>query len=151
LQTRLSCFSIQRDAHERGWLVTAIDFVKAVALAVGILVVNVAISFAVVAAYALLVEPGHDAAYYEAAAQWIAPWSSVAFGWLLFFIACYVLSRRPERNALAFAITVFAAYAALDLGILYAAGALTTLPPIVALSLASKLVGAIGGVWMAGR
>jgi uncharacterized membrane protein len=131
--------------------VTAIDFVKALGVAVGILVVNVAISFAVVAAYSLWVEPGHDQAYYEAAAQWIAPWSSVAFGWLLFFIACYGLSRRPERSALAFALTVFAAYAALDLGILFAAGALTTLPPIVALSLASKLVGAIGGVWMAGR
>jgi hypothetical protein len=130
---------------------TAIDFVKAFAVGFGILVVNVAISFAVVAAYALWVEPGHDAAYYEAAAQWIAPWSSVAFGWLLFFIACYVLSRRPERSALAFAIAVFAAYAALDLGILFAAGALSPFPPIVGLSLASKLVGAIGGVWMAGR
>ena len=130
---------------------TAMDFVKAFAVAAGILVANVAISFAVVAAYSLWVEPGHDAAYYQAAAQWIAPWSSIAFGWLVFFIACYVLSRRPERNALAFAITAFAAYAALDLGILLAAGELTTYAPIVALSLASKLVGAIGGVWMAGR
>ncbi len=134
-----------------GTSVTAMDFVKAFAVAFGILAVNVAISFAVVAAYSLWVEPGHDAAYYEAAAQWIAPWSSVAFGWLLFFVACYALSGRPSRNALAFAITAFAAYAALDLGILFAAGALTTFPPIVALSLASKLVGAIGGVWMAGR
>jgi hypothetical protein len=132
-------------------LVTAVDFVKAFALAFGILVVNVAISFAVVAAYSVWVEPGHEQAYYEAAAQWIAPWSSVAFGWLLFFIACYVFSRRPERNALAFALAVFVAYAAVDLGILFAAGALTTFPPIVALSLASKLVGTIGGVWMAGR
>jgi hypothetical protein len=131
--------------------VTALDFVKAFALAFGILVVNVAISFAVVAAYSVWVEPGHDQAHYEAAAQWIAPWSSVAFGWLLFFIATYVLSRRPERSALAFAITAFAAYAALDLGILFAAGALTTFPPIVAVSLASKLAGAIGGVWAAGR
>jgi hypothetical protein len=130
---------------------TGLDFVKAFAVAAGILVVNVAISFAVVAAYSLWVEPGHDQAYYEAAAQWIAPWSSIAFGWLLFFIACYVLSRRPERNALAFAITVFAAYAAVDLGILFAAGELANFAPIVALSLASRLVGAIGGVWIAGR
>lgn len=130
---------------------TAIDFVKAIGVAFGILVVNVAISFAVVAAYSVWVEPGHDAAHYEAAAQWIAPWSSIAFGWLLFFIACAVLSRRPERNALAFALTVFAAYAAIDMGILFAAGELTAFAPIIALSLASKLVGAIGGVWAAGR
>jgi hypothetical protein len=128
-----------------------LDFVKAVALAFAILVVNVAISFGVVAAYSVWVEPGHDQAYYEAAAQWIAPWSSVAFGWLLFLIACYGLSGRPSRSALAFAIATFAAYATLDLGILFAAGALTAFPPIVALSLASKLVGAIGGVWVAGR
>jgi hypothetical protein len=131
--------------------VTAVDFAKAFALAFGILVVNVAISFGVVAVYSTWVEPGHDQAYYEAAAQWIAPWSSIAFGWLLFFIACHFFSRRPERNALAFAIAVFLAYAAVDLGILFAAGAAATLLPIVALSLASKLVGAIGGVWMAGR
>lgn len=131
---------------------TAIDFVKAFGVAVGNLVLNVAISFGVVAAYSLWVDPGHDQAYYQAAAQWIAPWSSIAFGWLLFFIACTVLARRrPERNALAFAITAFAAYAIIDLGILFAAGALTTFAPIIALSLASKLVGAIGGVWAAGR
>jgi hypothetical protein len=131
--------------------VTGVDFVKALALAFGILVVNVAISFGVVFAYSLWVEPGHDQAYYEAAAQWIAPWSSVAFGWLLFLIACALFSRRPERNALAFALAVLVAYAALDLGILFAAAALSPFPPIVALSLASKLAGAIGGVWMAGR
>jgi len=131
---------------------TAIDFAKAFGVAVGILVVNVAISFAVVAAYSVWVEPGHDQAYYEAAAQWIAPWSSVAFGWLLFFIACYVLSRGPKRNALAFALAVFAAYAAIDIGILSAACAMSSaFVPFVALSLTSKLAGEIGGVWMAGR
>jgi hypothetical protein len=142
---------LQHPVESGGRGVTAIDFAKAFGVAVGILVVNVAISFGVVAAYSVWVDPGHDQAYYEAAAQWLAPWSSVAFGWLLFFIACMLLSRRPERNALAFAIAVFAFYAAIDLGILFAAGALGALVPFVALSLASKLVGAIGGVWMAGR
>lgn len=130
---------------------TALDFVKAFAVAVAVLIGNVAISFGVVAAYALWVDPGHDEAYYQAASQWIAPWSSIAFGWLLFLIACYALSGRPGRNALAFAITAFAFYAALDLGIIFAAGALTAFAQIVAVSLASKLVGAIAGVWIAGR
>ena len=130
---------------------TAIDFLKGFAVALGVMVVNVAISFAVVAAYSLWVEPGHDGAYYEAAAQWIAPWSSIAFGWLLFFIACYILSRRANRNALVFALAAFAIYAAFDLGILGAAGQLTVFAPIIALSLSSKLAGAIGGAWLAGR
>lgn len=130
---------------------TALDIVKAIAVAFGILVVNVAISFAVVAAYSIFVNPGHDEAYYQAAAQWIAPWSSVAFGWLLFLIACYALSGRPGRNAYAFALATFLAYAALDLGIIAAAGGLTALGPIVALSLASKLAGALGGAWLGRR
>jgi hypothetical protein len=129
----------------------AIDFLKAFGIALGVMIVNVAISFVVVFAYSLWVEPGHDEAYYEAAAQWIAPWSSIAFGWMLFFIACFVLSRKGDRNALAFAITAFAVYAAFDLGILGAAGTLTSIAPMVALSLSSKLAGAIGGVWIAGR
>ena len=129
----------------------AIDFVKAFGVAVGIMVVNVAISFGVVAAYSIVVEPGHDAAYYQAAAQWIAPWSSIAFGWLLFFIAAFVFSRKTDRDALAFALTAFAIYAAFDLGILGAAGALMAFGPIIALSLSSKLAGAVLGVWVAGR
>jgi hypothetical protein len=129
----------------------AMDFLKALGVAIGILILNVAISFVVVFAYSLLVEPGHDQAYYEAAAQWIAPWSSVAFGWLLFLIAAYVLSRKPERNALAFALTAFAFYAAIDLAIIGAAGMLVAIGPFIAMSLSSKLAGAIAGVWLAGR
>jgi hypothetical protein len=128
-----------------------IDVLKAAALAVGILIVNVAISFAVVAVYSIAIDPGHEQAYYETAARWIAPWSSVAFGWLLFLVACYWASRKPDRSALAFALTTFAVYAALDLGILAAAGQLFAFGPFVAMSLSSKLVGAIGGVWLARR
>ena len=129
----------------------ALDFLKAFGVALGVMIVNVALSFAVVLAYSLWVEPGHDEAYYQGAAQWIAPWSSIAFGWLLFFVACYVLSRKADRNALAFAIAAFAVYAAFDLSILAATAQLTAIAPIVALSLSSKLAGAIAGVWMAGR
>ena len=106
-----------------------IDYLKAVGVALGILVVNVAISFGVVAAYATFIDPGHDEAYYQAAAQWIAPWSSIAFGWLLFFTASYFVSRKSDRNALAFALATLAAYAAIDLGIIGAVGQLTALPP----------------------
>jgi hypothetical protein len=129
----------------------AMDFLKALGVAIGILILNVAISFAVVFAYSLWVDPGHDDAYYQAAAQWIAPWSSIAFGWLLFLLATFVLSRKPDRDALVFAVTAFAFYAAVDLSIVGAAGALSAFGPIIALSLSSKLVGAIAGVGLAGR
>ena len=127
------------------------EILKAAGVAVGILVVNVAISFGVVALYSLFVDPGHDADHCQAAAQSIAPLSSIAFGWLLFFLAMWALSRRPERNALLFALMAFATYAAVDLSLLGAAGALSALAPTIAVSLAGKLVGAIGGVWAARR
>src|SRR5262249_9490645 len=91
-------------------LMKPLDLPKAVGLALAIMIVNVAISFAVVAAYSYWVDPGHDERYYQAAAaEWIAPWSSIAFGWLLFLIGTYVLSRRSTRDALTFALTAFAA------------------------------------------
>lgn len=128
-----------------------VDVLKAAGLAVVILIVNVAISFGAVAIYAMYIDPGHNAAYYEAAAQWIAPLSSIAFGWLLFFLATLALSRKPDRDALLFALVTFAAYAAIDLSIIGAMGGLSTLAPTIAVSLSSKLVGAVGGAWAAYR
>ena len=128
-----------------------VDVLKAAGTAIAILVVNVAISFGVVATYSVFVDPGHVAAYYQAAAQEIAPLSSIAFGWLLFFGAVLALSGKPGRSALGFALTVFSIYAAIDVRIIAAVGGLWASAPVVALSLASKLAGAIGGVWAAGR
>ena len=76
---------------------TAADFGKAAGVALAIMIVNVAISFGVVAVYSIAVDPGHDQAYYEAAAQWIAPLSSIAFGWILFLCASFVLARKPSH------------------------------------------------------
>ncbi|MEQ1753119.1 MAG: hypothetical protein ABL973_03200 [Micropepsaceae bacterium] len=127
-------------------------FLLAVASAVLIMIVNVAISFGVVAGYAYTVDPGHDAAYYERAAQWIAPWSSIAFGWLLFLLVTFMATRRSwVSNALGFAFGVFAVYAAMDLGILAAVGDLAAIGPVVSVSLTSKMAGAIAGVYLAER
>ena len=118
--------------------------------AISILIVNVAISFGVVAIYAYAVEPGHDATYYQAAAQWLAPLSSIAFGWLLFMAVTYWSTRHAwATSAMVFALTVFVFYAAIDVGILLAAGGLQNIPDVVAVSLATKLVGSIAGVHFA--
>jgi hypothetical protein len=130
---------------------TFVDVLKAAGLAIAILIVNVAISFGAVAVYAMYIDPGHNAAYYQAAAQWVAPLSSIAFGWLLFFGAIVIFSRKPGRDALWFALAAFAAYAAVDLSVISAVGQLVELGPTIAVSLASKLVGAVGGVWAARR
>ena len=128
------------------------DIPKANGVALVILVVNVAISFPVVAVYAYVIEPGHDAAFYEASAQRIAPWSSVVAGVFLFFGALYWLTRRrPERHAVGFALAVSLAYAVVDLAIVAGAGSLPSIAGIVALSLATKFAAAIAGASVAGR
>ncbi len=129
----------------------ALEFLRAAGTAVGILVLNLAISFGAVAWYSVFGDPGHGAPYYEAAAQWIAPLSSIVFGWLLFLLAMLAMSRKPARDALVFALTTFAVYAAIDLSVIGAMGGISVLAPTIALSLSSKLAGAVGGVWVAGR
>ncbi len=126
------------------------DIPKAIGVALVIMVVNVAISYGVVAVYAYFIEPGHDAAFYEASAQRIAPWSSVVAGVFLFFGALYWLTRRtPDRHAIGFALAVALAYATFDLAIVGGTGALPSLAGIVALSLSTKFAAAIAGAAVA--
>ncbi len=127
---------------------TLLDILKALGLTLALMALNVAIAFAVVWAYSAFVEPGHDAAFYQAAAQDIAPWSSIFAGMLLFFAAMRWLAWRPGRNGFAFAVTVVAIYAAIDLSIMAAAGVSGAMAAIVAASMLSKLGAALLGAWL---
>lgn len=131
---------------------TALDYVKALGVALLLMVLNVAASFGVVAVYAYGIEPGHEPAYYEAAAQRIAPWSSVFVGALLFFAAAWFFgSRRPARSALAFALTFAAIYTAIDFAIIAAVGGLSHLGVVVLISVAGKFTAATAGALLTRR
>ena len=128
---------------------TLLDVGKALLLALMVMVANVAISFGVVAAYAYGIDPGHDAAYYQAKAEEIAPWSSVVFGVVLFYVAGLVAAfRRPQRNAIAFAVTAALIYVAIDLAVIYFSGMLFALGDVVAVSLITKPIAALAGARM---
>jgi hypothetical protein len=128
---------------------TAMDFLKAFVTALIVMVLNVAISFVVVWVYAIAIDPGHDPAYYEAKAQDIAPWSSVFFGVVLFYLAGMIGAiRRPQRNAIAFALTAAAIYIAIDAAVIYAAGAFSSLGDVVPISFFTKAVAALAGARM---
>ena len=122
-----------------------VDILKALGVALALMGLNVAIAFAAVWAYSAFVEPGHNAAFYKAAAQDIAPWSSVFAGMLLFFAAMRWLAWRRGRNGFAFAVTVAAIYAAIDLSIMAASGVSGAMATIVAASMLSKLGAALFG------
>ena len=100
--------------------------------------------------YGTFIEPGHEEVFYQQAAQQIAPWSSVVAGVALFFAAGWLFAKRkPARNGLAFATTFVLTYAAIDIAILVAAGAVAALAPIVAASMVTKFVAALGGARLA--
>ena len=124
----------------------AIDYVKAFFIAIALMAINVAISYGVVAVYAYFIEPGHENAFYEAAAQDIAPWSSVVFGVILFFLAGrFFATRQPERNGIAFALAIAASYAAVDITIVLSLGAFSAIAAIFILSMLTKaLAGYLG-------
>jgi hypothetical protein len=127
-----------------------LDFLEALGVALLLMVLNVALSFGVMWIYGTFITPGHDAAFYEAAAQRIAPWSSVVAGAVLFFLAGWLFARRkPERNGLLFAAAFTLIYILIDVSIIVAAGAMQALGGIVLLSTASKLVVALAGASLA--
>lgn len=127
-----------------------LDFAKALGVALLLMVLNVAAAFGVVAVYSFLIEPGHEPAFYQDAAQRIAPWSSILAGAVLFFLAALWLSwRRTGRNGFAFAATFVIIYAAIDIAVIAAAGALGALGGMVVGSMVSKLAAALLGAWLA--
>jgi hypothetical protein len=133
---------------------SALDYAKALGVAVLLMALNVGAAFAVMAVYGDVLEPGRDPAFYQEAAQRIAPWSSVVVGVVLFFGAGWLfVRRRPQRSALGFALTFALIYVALDLAILLAADAAgaRSMAGLIAASMLSKLAAALGGAALARR
>lgn len=116
---------------------------KIAGLAVLFLVINVAFSFVVVAVYSHMINPGHDAAFYEAFAQRAAPWSSIFFGMPLMFFFCWRLCRKLDLEmARTSALGLWAIYTIIDFAIIFSVGVDTKLGILVAISTITKLVAA---------
>ena len=132
----------------------AFDFVKALGVAIAVLVITLAASFPMVAFYAFVIEPGQPQEFYNEAAQWIAPWSSHILGPIAFFAFNFWLAKRsPRRNAMLFAAATIVLYAVVDLSTLPMMGlpiaAALTVP--VGLSLLGKALGAFLGAYSGAR
>jgi sorbitol-specific phosphotransferase system component IIC len=126
-----------------------LDSVKAIGVALLIMALNVAAAFGVMWVYGTFLETGHDPAFYEAAAQRIAPWSSIFAGAVICFVAMWWIAwRRAGRNGYAFAAVTVLIYTAIDVSIIAMAGALTAMSAIVAASITGKLAGALAGAWL---
>ena len=130
----------------------AIDFLKAFAAAIVLMILNLAASWVAVAIYAYMINPGHEDAFYHAAAQDIAPWSSVIAGFFLFFAAGYWFAKRkPERNGIAFGLAMAAGYAIVDASVLISMGVILAMTGIFVLSMGTKAIAAVLGAIAAGK
>ena len=112
-------------------------------LALGVMVVNVAISILYMVVYSYLINPGHEKAYYEAHIQIAAPYCSIVAGIPLMFLVGWWMGTRS-------AMVVWLVYALVDVAIVAASGPTVRMGGLVAVSLLTKLVSAYLGA-LAGR
>jgi hypothetical protein len=127
---------------------TALDFLKALGVALAVLCITLAASYLMVTFYALIIEPGHPQEFYSEAAQWIAPWASHILGPVVFFAFNFSMAKRsPRRHAMLFAVSAIVLYAVVDLGTLPIFGLPITasLNMLFVLSLLGKTAGALLG------
>lgn len=131
----------------------SIDSMKAALVGLGALALNLALTTAVIFAYAGLIHPGRPEAAYKAAAPHIADGSAPLIGAVLLFAAAYVLGRRrPQRRAIPFAVAIGAAYVVLDaVSGAASAGTGAIVSPVFAFSMGLALAGAVAGGVLAAR
>lgn len=117
-----------------------------VGVAVLVLVANVAASIGYMVVYGHVIDPGHEAKYYNDHIQIAGPYCSIVAGIPLMFAAGWwvtgwwrrVLGMRP-------AWVVWVAYTVIDLLILLAAGLSLGVGVLIVVSCATKLVAALFG------
>ncbi|NBB14965.1 hypothetical protein GVN21_06315 [Caulobacter sp. SLTY] len=121
------------------------------AFAMAVMVINVAISFAVVWVYSLF-EPGHPQAFYNAFALKAAPVSSVLFGIPLMFLAGFFVARkRSRRSGLIAAGAVSLLYTVVDIAMLLGYAASPEFWFWGTLSYSTKIAASLAGGWAATR
>ena len=118
-----------------------------VGTALAVLVVNVAVSVLYMVVYSYLIEPGHDYDFYQAHAQFAAPYSSIIAGMPIIYLAGRWIGRKgPTGSAIASALSVWLIYVVIDLAVVIPA-ITARLVPLVVISLVTKLAASfLGGV-----
>ena len=123
-----------------------------VGVAVLVLVVNVTISILYMVVYGHLIDPGHDEQYYRDHIQVAAPYCSIVAGIPLMFLAGWWVGGWWEGAfAIKAGLTVWLAYALIDIAVLLAAGMTAKIAVLFAISFVTKLAADYFGAMVAGR
>lgn len=120
----------------------------AIPFALGVMFFNVLISILYVAVYSLLINPGHEQAFYQEYAQTAAPYSSIIAGIPLMFLAGrWIGFKFPGQNRVKAALSVWLVYFLIDFILIAAAGALAQIALLFTVSFVTKLAAAyLGGL-----
>jgi uncharacterized membrane protein SpoIIM required for sporulation len=114
--------------------------------AIAVMIISVAIHVLYMVAYSYVINPGHDAAYYQAHAQVSAPYSSIVAGMPLMFLACRWIGRKfAARFVITAALLVWLVYFLIDTTVLMFAGELSRLALVFVISFVTKLAAAYFG------
>jgi hypothetical protein len=132
----------QASKKKNGWL-------WIIPSAIAVMIINVAIHILYIVAYSYVINPGHDAAFYQAHAQVSAPYSSIVVGIPLMFLACRWIGRKfAARFVITAALLVWLVYFLIDMTVFLFAGELSSrLALLVIISVLTKLAAAyLGGL-----
>ena len=131
---------------------TAARLALLVLVAILVLVTNVAASVLYMVVYSYLIDPGHEAKFYEDHIQIAAPYCSIVAGLPLMFAAGWWVARwwRGELGMRA-AWTVWLVYFLIDLAIVSAVGASLGVWALFVVSFSTKLAAVLlGARWSLG-
>jgi len=123
-----------------------------VGIAILVMVANILVSVLYMVVYSYLIDPGHEKQYYDAHVQVAAPYSSIAAGIPLMFLAGFWISGWWQgKFAVESALVVWFVYALIDVAALMAAGWTPRIAMLVAVSLVTKLAAIYVGAVIGGR
>ena len=126
------------------WDMTLVRVAALTGLALGVMVVNVALSVLYMVVYSYVIDPGHDQTYYEAHIGIAAPYCSIVAGIPLMFLVGWWMGMRPG-------IIVWLIYVCVDLAVLTAAGLTLRMGLLFTVSFLTKLASVYFGALVASR
>ena len=123
-----------------------------VGIALLVMVANILASVLYMVVYSYLIDPGHEKEYYDAHVQVAAPYCSIVAGIpLMFFAGWWAGGWWRGEFAVRSTLVIWLTYAVLDVAIIWAAGAGSSIGVLVAISLLTKLAAVYFGALFANR
>lgn len=110
------------------------------------MLINIILSVLYLVIYSYLINPGHEAQFYQEYAQTAAPYSSIVTGIPVLYLVCrWIAGKWDQDFAVKAALLVWLVYAVIDLSILTAAGWTARSAVLSLISMSTKLLAAYFG------